>query len=686
MGITLHLYRARIGMHNSCKYKTTGSREPKYCKWSPSIFDYIMLRLVPAAGICIRYILLFVCFLDFILGYVQSKHDSHTTTEVSRLPPITVYNNNHFTEYRIVFSCLLYCLLYILHMLIYNIFTYGLYPCFVEIYLRLFNRKSIAVCFINFYSIWLFAMNLFLIIATIPNLVNPGPICDLNVLYQNVQGFVNVRAKSNSPSLFTSKVLNFQGYLFHEKPDVVILNETWLKETILDSEIFPNNAYKVFRRDRTLKSHPHSVRDPSKFKLNGGGVAIAFRSDLEVSVTKFKLKDGLAKAEIISVIVTSESGSKVCFSTLYRVGTLGAENLCEVKKHLQSIAVTKSINKHIIIGDFNLCKTSWPDGISSCSLESSFIDMFDDFGLQQFINVPTHKYGHTLDLLLSNSTELVTDIEILPKDAVCNSDHFGMKFKIKLKCKRSKPPKRKIYNLKKADFRAINRDLSKIRWDDVFRNCDSDTSLKRFDTIFTSICDRHIPKVTIKSCFQPPWFDSELDGICKTKNKLLGRYKATNDPKFLEEVKKIRKKFKEKCTQKKMDNVMDSEDPALVKKKFWSYYKSTSNSCRVPETVNYKGRFRSKKVDVANLFNNFFSDQFSSPSLYNIDINFENDPFSNLKIEEKSVFDLLRKLNTNKAAGPDGRQAKLLRYCASGLASPLSKLYTNFFLSGSIPK
>ena len=79
---------------------------------------------------------------------------------------------------------------------------------------------------------------------------------------------------------------------------------------------------------------------------------------------------------------------------------------------------------------------------------------------------------------------------------------------------------------------------------------------------------------------------------------------------------------------------MDSEDPALVKRKFWSYYKSTSNSCRVPETVNYKGRFRSKKVDVANLFNNFFSDQFSSPSHYNIDINFENDPFSNLKIEE----------------------------------------------------
>ena len=87
---------------------------------------------------------------------------------------------------------------------------------------------------------------------------------------------------------------------------------------------------------------------------------------------------------------------------------------------------------------------------------------------------------------------------------------------------------------------------------------------------------------------------------------------------------------------------------------------------------------RSAKTDVANLFNKFFSDQFSSLSIYNVNINFENYPFSNLKFDDRTVFDLLRKLNTNKAAGPDGRQAKLLKYCASGLASPLSKLYTIF--------
>ena len=692
MSISIQLYRASIGLHNN--YRCKGNPSSR-CRETGFTGFYDKLQgLAPAAGKCIKCVLVFVFILNFLLDSFQETFicKDHTTSpnapyfESSSSILIFKPNKIDLTNNRLVFSCIIYCFMNIVPIFIHNVCTYGFKGYLNVLYLRLFHKNSSLGCFINLYSIWLFAMNLSLMVLSIPNLVNPGPTSDLNVLYQNVQGFVNIRAKSSSPTFFTSKVLDFQGYLFHEKPDVVILNETWLKESVQDSEIFPNNAYKVFRRDRSLKSHPCCNKVPTKFKTNGGGVVIAFRSDLDVTTTEFKLKDGPALAEIISVVVAAGSGSKLCISTLYRVGTLGAENLYEVRKHLQSIAESKSINRHILIGDFNLSKTSWPDGISSCSLESEFINLFDDLGLVQFINTSTHKSGNTLDLLLSSSDELVSNIEIIPKDTVCSSDHFGIKFKIKLKCKRSKSQKRKIYNLKKANFKAINRELLRVHRNSIFGICDSDEALDRFESIFTSICDKLIPKVTVKSSFQPPWFDSELDSICRAKNKLLDRYKATNNTKFLEEAKGMRKKFKKLCTQKKMSNVMNSDDPALVKKKFWSYYKSTSNSCRVPETVHYKSRFRSAKADVANLFNNFFSDQFSSPSDYNININFDSDPLSDIKFCEKTVFDLLRKLDSNKAAGPDGRQAKLLKCCASGLAGPLSMLYTKIFRSGSIPK
>ena len=120
-----------------------------------------------------------------------------------------------------------------------------------------------------------------------------------------------------------------------------------------------------------------------------------------------------------------------------------------------------------------------------------------------------------------------------------------------------------------------------------------------------------------------------------------------------EEIKKVRKKFRNLSTQKKRDNISNDDDPALIKKKFWSFFKSTSNSCRIPETINYGNRFRSKSFDIANLFNKYFSDQFSGPSKYDIDICLDNDPYIGLKFEEKTIFDLLRNMNPNKAAGPD---------------------------------
>ena len=569
--------------------------------------------------------------------------------------------------------------------------NHGIRNSFRNIYRRIFHNESLSGCLIKVYSIWLVSLNMILILLTIPNIVNPGPLKDLNILYHNADGFVDLRNKSPSPILFTSKIADFQGYLFSEKPDVVILNETWLNSAIRDSEIFPNDSYKVFRRDRSNFSHPPDKNNPNKFKKLGGGVIIAFKSDLDITTTEYKISQGgVAKAEILSVVVKSGTASKVCFSTLYRVGTLGDENLAEVKRHLRSISKSKSIHKHILFGDLNLSKTLWPEAQTSCNLEKKFVNLFNDLGLEQLIAEPTHTTGNTLDLLLCNQPNIVSDINVMPQGIVCSSPHLSIKFKVKLNCKRLKPTKRRIYNLKKANFRAINEELLSVPWDHILSDNNIDSSLEKFESIFSSICDRYIPKVTVKSSFQPPWFDSELDSICKRKNKLLTKYRTEADPvikhQLNEEIKKVRKNFRKTNTRKKLDNIVNEDDPALIKKKVWSYFKATSNSCRIPETVRYGSKFRSNNFDIGNLFNKYFSDQFSSPSKYDINIDYSNDLFQNMKFEEKNMFDLLRKMNTNKAAGPDGTQSKLIKMCAKGLAKPLSLLFNKSFETGLIPK
>ena len=88
---------------------------------------------------------------------------------------------------------------------------------------------------------------------------------------------------------------------YHNKIDIVIINETWLVDDIINEEIFPSNAYKIFRFDRSHISHPPDPINPDKFRRNGGGVLIAVRSDADVTCKKVKVS---CNAEILTLQVT----------------------------------------------------------------------------------------------------------------------------------------------------------------------------------------------------------------------------------------------------------------------------------------------------------------------------------------------------------------------------------------------
>ena len=113
-----------------------------------------------------------------------------------------------------------------------------------------------------------------------------------------------------------------------------MLNETWLNKNLNDSEIFPNNSYKVFRLDRTRYTHPIDPNDPDKYKKNGGGVLIAIKAELQCESKEIKIK---CKAEIISIEIGLKDGRYICLSTLYRVSDLGAENHRVVDNYLRGI-------------------------------------------------------------------------------------------------------------------------------------------------------------------------------------------------------------------------------------------------------------------------------------------------------------------------------------------------------------
>ena len=196
---------------------------------------------------------------------------------------------------------------------------------------RLTTVAGIFICHaFHTSSIFLLAflclLNLKLIVISNPSITNPGP-KKISVLYNNIQAFVNTRdLTTDSPPLNMTKLHEINGYIFTHAPDIIIMNETWLKPSILNSEIL-SNSYKVFRLDRSLKPHPFDPDKPKKFRKNGG-VLVAHNNDLDIVSKKFCKVNALA--EILSVSFKTKCEKTFCLSTFYRVGTLGIDNFNEL--------------------------------------------------------------------------------------------------------------------------------------------------------------------------------------------------------------------------------------------------------------------------------------------------------------------------------------------------------------------
>ena len=370
---------------------------------------------------------------------------------------------------------------------------------------------------------WISALNLVLLVMCNPGIQNPGPSKHFSVLYQNVRGFVPFSGLGERiMPLDSDKVLDFQGYVYQTKPDIVILNETWLAKEHNDAELFPHSTYKVFRLDRTSRTHPPDPSNPKKFRKKGGGVLLAVKESIDVETKEVSLA---SKAEILSISIKSKH-QQLCLTTCYRVGTLGDNNLLEVEKHLRSVASKKTCKAHIIIGDFNLSSVSWNDNFSNIGLENKFLDLFNDLGLTQIIDKPTHEKGKVLDLLLTNVPGLVNNWKVLGKNAVCSSDHYAITFDLKTKYS-SKSSKRKLYNYKKDKLAALDRELKSVKWDQHLTFCDPETAWSHFKKIVFFHVDKNIPTVTIKNRDQPSWYDSELHDLCRKKERLHTKFRAS---------------------------------------------------------------------------------------------------------------------------------------------------------------
>ena len=479
----------------------------------------------------------------------------------------------------------------------------------------------------------------------------------------------------------TCHLVAFQKFVYGGDYDIIAVTETWLNQSILDSEIL-DKGYIIFRRDRLEKV--------------GGGVLLAIKNNIPLA----RRRDLENNLEMLCVELNLIGSPKIFVSVFYRPPNNKQEFTQPFLNFLQSIS-RFSKSHAIVLGDFNFPNIQWVTNCgfvqSDTSDEYAFSEGLKENSFFQLNNIPTHfteNKGTVLDLVITNDPERVTNITTLPPESAgIHTDHHLLEFDLVHQYHRAKKPTRFVYKFKDCD---LNKLKNSINQSPTLLSCsdttDIDTAWKTWKSELTRIIDAHVPKVKARSSESPPWIDGEVMHLLKRKEtaRRAAKRSARASSSLWDKFKQLRKeskhlidiKYKE-YTKTLGDNIKNNP------KRFWSYFRSKTKTDSIPAKVSYNNSSFTSDFDKAEAFNKFFFSTFNnddddlptSSSIAN-----QTSLLDNIILTELEVLEALQRIDHHKAPGPDKIPSYILKECADELTSSLCKLFNLSLSLGLVPE
>ena len=459
------------------------------------------------------------------------------------------------------------------------------------------------------------------------------------------------------------------------QPDVIAANETWLKPSILNSEIIPPGFNPPIRKDRPNDAH--------------GGVLLATKNDIidsEVSV-----EDG---CELVATKIQLYSQSPLIIISAYRPPNNDISYTHKMCQIIRNIVTSNPSAVIWLTGDFNLPDIDWASMSTlshqySSVINDCFISTFNDLGLIQMVNFPTRE-KNTLDLFATNRPSLVT--KCIPLPGV--SDHEMVLALSDIRANRRKPIKRKILLWSRADMSSIRSGIEHFSHRFIHSNSinsDVNDLWSQITKELNSLIDAMVPSKQTSTRFSQPWINSKLKSLSRKKKKAFHRARKTassSDWSHYKTLKKIMQKECRNAYHNFINNMFcDGQDTLKHPKKFWSYIKSRrcENTGVAPLLSN--GILQSDSSTKANLLNDQFVSVFTNEDTSDLpnlgpSLHPEVPTFS---IDSEGIRKLFSKMNPHTAAGPDGLPAYLLKEAAEELAPVFSLLFNATIHQGKIP-
>ncbi len=495
-----------------------------------------------------------------------------------------------------------------------------------------------------------------------------------------------------------TKITELMEHINSEKPDIISLNETFLKPK-MKTPVVP--GYTWTRNDRITGKQ--------------GGVAFLIKDSITFDISENTTVKTKTPHETLTIELFSPKNASLYISTIYCPG--GAPSPAFFA------ALCKNKTNHIICGDFNAKHTALGDATDSLSGRQLFKIISDNDLLLTNDEIPTYFHEATLKTSILDHILITRTLKnyfngFHVDDEDLGSDHNIIVAWFGLKTLSTEKTTKTIKLYHKINWEETNEKLL-----EKFNNKDNSTTtdpLQKIEEQVNSLThyiqniQNSIPvkKIQNDNTALPP----EIRALIKEKRHTRNRWKKTRDPQLKQKYNQLKKtvtfkiKMEKQKNWAKFCNDMELDGQKQAWKKIKTVVNKKQSSFKYP-ILKYKNpsgvisKAKTTEEKLTAFYENFkptFEDNldpedFNAKHKETIDdyvsqneekLKPDRDPAENANcvIPPKEIIQLIGKLSTKKAAGPDKITNKLIKLLSASLSQILSKIFTLSLKHGYIPK
>ncbi len=514
------------------------------------------------------------------------------------------------------------------------------------------------------------------------------------------------------PRTVPTKVPYIQDILLHKKHLFAMVTETWLRDQ-LDAEI-DIEGYTIFRSD---------CKRPRKRRgRDTGGAAIYVREDIAASAEPV-LKFSNGTVDILCVYIKAEclllcsiyrqtDDTKHGWPSLLPELTQGITRLRKCLNELPKPTPTI-----IIGGDFNLPHASWPSGTPGADAQKGERDMIyhmsdfaEDFHLIQCIPMQaTHRQGNMLDLLYTNSTEIIHSIQTSAIPTIY-SDHYIVEFTTTMGTNTTRNKVNPAITKPENIFDCLNFFSNDIKWSELeqvledhnwegeLQGKNSEEMLSQVLKVSGQYCKIHVPEKTVFNCKKSSKIPSHRVKLMRRRTRcnkhLQSPRSMVHKQHLITELRDIEKSLQKSYRSQRDFNEGKAVDAIKTNSKyFYSYAKKFSKvKSSIGPLMNSTNNLVSGPQKMAEILSEQYKSVFSEPKSEH-PITHPNPEFmstgrgslSDIEFTKQDLIDAIDEISQNAAAGPDRFPAILLKKCKNALASVLYMVWRKSLDESSVP-